>query len=116
MLAGQQHWPTVHAADLADLFRRVLEDDSARGYYVVGDGRNPTVAELTEAAAVAVGVQGLSPARMRRLGPAWVTISPRCCCSIRARQRPGPDPNSVGSHPVPGWWTSTAKAVTGTDH
>src|SRR5882762_6641599 len=31
---GQQHWSTVHAADLADFFRRVLEDDSARGYYV----------------------------------------------------------------------------------
>jgi|SRR4051812_1061436 len=59
--SGQQHWPTVHAADLADLFRRVLEDDTARGYYVVGDGRNPTVAELTEAAAVAVGAPGAVP-------------------------------------------------------
>jgi nucleoside-diphosphate-sugar epimerase len=55
---GQQHWSTVHAADLADFFRRVLEDDSARGYYVVGDGRNPTVAEITEAAAVATGAPG----------------------------------------------------------
>ena len=27
---GQQHWSTVHAADLADVFRRVLEDESAR--------------------------------------------------------------------------------------
>ena len=35
---GQQHWSTVHVADLADLFRRVLEDDSARGLYVIGDG------------------------------------------------------------------------------
>ena len=51
---GRQHWSTVHVADLAEVFRRVLEDDSARGYYVIGDGRNPTVAELTEAAAVAV--------------------------------------------------------------
>ena len=56
--AGQQHWSTVHAADLADFFRRVLVDDSARGYYVVGDGRNPTVAEITEAAAVATGAPG----------------------------------------------------------
>ena len=24
---GQQHWSTVHVADLADFFRRVLEDD-----------------------------------------------------------------------------------------
>ena len=58
---GQQHWSTVHVADLADVFRRVLEDDSARGYYVVGDGVNPTVAELTEAAAAAVGAPGAVP-------------------------------------------------------
>ena len=44
---GQQHRPTVHAADLADFFRRVLEDDSARGRYVIGNGLNTTVAELT---------------------------------------------------------------------
>jgi nucleoside-diphosphate-sugar epimerase len=39
--SGRQHWSTVHVADLADFFRRVLESESARGYYVVGDGRNP---------------------------------------------------------------------------
>ena len=55
---GQQHWSTFHAADLADFFRRVLENDSARGYYVIGNGANSTVAELTEAAAVAVGAPG----------------------------------------------------------
>jgi nucleoside-diphosphate-sugar epimerase len=55
---GQQHWSTVHAADLADFFRRALEDDSARGRYIVGDGSNPTVAELTEAAAVPAGAPG----------------------------------------------------------
>lgn len=58
---GQQHWSTVHVADLANLFRRVLDDASARGYYVVGDGRNPTVAELTEAAADAIGAPGAVP-------------------------------------------------------
>jgi nucleoside-diphosphate-sugar epimerase len=58
---GQQHWSTVHVADLADFFRRVLEDDSARGYYVIGNGTTPTVAELTEAAAVAVGAPGAVP-------------------------------------------------------
>ena len=58
---GQQHWSTVHVADLADLFRRLLEDDSARGYYVVGDGSNSTVADLTEAAAVAAGAPGAVP-------------------------------------------------------
>jgi nucleoside-diphosphate-sugar epimerase len=58
---GQQHWPTVHAADLADAFRRVLETDTARGYYEIGNGVNQTAAELTEAAAVAVGAPGAVP-------------------------------------------------------
>jgi nucleoside-diphosphate-sugar epimerase len=58
---GRQHWSTVHVADLADFFRRVLEDDSAGGLYVVSDGANPTVAEITEAAAVAAGSPGAVP-------------------------------------------------------
>jgi nucleoside-diphosphate-sugar epimerase len=55
---GQQHWSTVQVADLADFFRRALEDESARGRYIVGDGSNPTVADLTEAAAVAARAPG----------------------------------------------------------
>ena len=58
---GQQHWSTVHVADLADVFRRVLDDDSAHGRYVIGNGLNLTVAELTEAAAVAAGAPGAVP-------------------------------------------------------
>jgi nucleoside-diphosphate-sugar epimerase len=58
---GQQHWSNVHVADLAEAFRRVLEDDTAGGYYVIGNGLNPTVAELTEAAAVAAGAAGAVP-------------------------------------------------------
>jgi nucleoside-diphosphate-sugar epimerase len=58
---GQQHWDTVHVTDLAAAFRHALENDSARGYYIVEDGSNPTVAELTEAAAVAVGAPGAVP-------------------------------------------------------
>ena len=58
---GQQHWSTVHVSDLADSFRRALENGSARGYYVIGDGSNPTVAELTQAAAVAVDAPGAVP-------------------------------------------------------
>ena len=58
---GQQHWSTVHVADLADFFRRVLEDESVRGRYVIGNGVHPTVAELTDAAAVAVGAPGAVP-------------------------------------------------------
>jgi nucleoside-diphosphate-sugar epimerase len=59
--SGRQRWPTVHVADLANAFRRVLENGSARGTYIVGDGANPTVAELTEAAAAAVGALGAVP-------------------------------------------------------
>jgi nucleoside-diphosphate-sugar epimerase len=58
---GAQHWSTVHVADLADAFRRALENDAARGYYVIGNGVNATVAELTEAAAVAAGAPGAVP-------------------------------------------------------
>ncbi len=58
---GQQHWSTVHAADLADFFRRALENESARGRYVIGNGVHPTVAELTQAAAVAAGAPGAVP-------------------------------------------------------
>lgn len=58
---GQQHWSTVHVADLANFFGRVLEDDSARGRYVISNGVHATVAELTEAAAVAVGAPGAVP-------------------------------------------------------
>jgi nucleoside-diphosphate-sugar epimerase len=58
---GQQHWSTVHVADLTDFFRRVLEDGTARGRYVIGDGVNSTVAELTQAAAVAAGATGAVP-------------------------------------------------------
>jgi nucleoside-diphosphate-sugar epimerase len=59
--AGQQHWSTVHVADVADCFRRVLESDSASGYYVIGNGQRSTVAEITEAAAVAAGAPGAVP-------------------------------------------------------
>jgi nucleoside-diphosphate-sugar epimerase len=55
---GRQHWSTVHVADLADFFRRALDDESARGRYIIGDGSNPTVAELTEAAAIATRAPG----------------------------------------------------------
>jgi nucleoside-diphosphate-sugar epimerase len=56
--AGEQHWSTVHVADLANFFRTALETESARGYYVIGNGDHPTVAELTNAAAVAAGATG----------------------------------------------------------
>jgi nucleoside-diphosphate-sugar epimerase len=56
--SGRQHWSTVHVADLAKVFRLVLESGEVRGMYVIGNGQEPTVSELTEAAAVAVGAPG----------------------------------------------------------
>jgi nucleoside-diphosphate-sugar epimerase len=58
---GRQRWATVHVADLANALRLALENDTARGRYVVGDGSNPTVAELTRAAAVAASAPGAVP-------------------------------------------------------
>src|SRR6476619_5393139 len=76
--SGRQHWATVHVADVADAFRRALEDDSARGHYVIGDGLNPTVAALTEAAAVAAGAPGAIPGSdeeaRARLGDAFAEV------------------------------------------
>jgi nucleoside-diphosphate-sugar epimerase len=75
---GQQHWSTVHVADIADCFRRALEDESARGRYVIGNGLNSTVAELTEAAAVAVDAPGAVPGSAdearARLGDAFAEV------------------------------------------
>ena len=75
---GQQHWATVHVADLADFFGRALDDDSARGRYMIGNGVASTAAEITEAAAAAVGAPGAVPGSddeaRARLGPAFAEV------------------------------------------
>ena len=99
---GRQKWATVHVADLADAFRRVLEDDSARGRYVIGDGMSPTVAELTEAAAVAVGAPGAVPGSddeaRARLGDyfAEVLLLDQGTMAAKARDRLGWQPRHPG--------------------
>jgi nucleoside-diphosphate-sugar epimerase len=99
---GQQHWSTVHVADLANFFRRVLEDDSARGRYVIGDGLNPTVAELTEAAAVAAEATGAVPGSddeaRARLGDyfAGVLLLDQGTFAARARDQLGWYPTHPG--------------------
>jgi nucleoside-diphosphate-sugar epimerase len=99
---GRQRWSTVHVADLANLFRRVLEDGSARGTYVVGDGVNATVAELTEAAAAAVGAPGAVPGSddeaRARLGDyfAEVLLLDQATDAARARDELGWHPAHPG--------------------
>ena len=99
---GQQHWSTVHVADLAVFFRRVLEDGSARGTYVIGNGLNPTVAELTQAAAVAAGAPGAAPgseAEARsRFGDyfAEVLLLDQATRAVRARAELGWEPTHAG--------------------
>lgn len=99
---GAQHWSTAHVADLADAFRRVLENDSARGRYVVADEANPTVAELTGAAAAAVGAAGAVPgsdAEARtRLGDyfAEVLLLDQSTTAAKARAELGWEPSHPG--------------------
>lgn len=99
---GQQHWSTVHVADLADFFRRALEQESADGYYVIGDGLKPTVAELTRAAAVAAGAPGAVPGSDQearsRLGDyfAEVLLLDQGTQATRARVELGWKPTHLG--------------------
>jgi nucleoside-diphosphate-sugar epimerase len=99
---GRQHWSTVHVADLANFFRLALENESARGRYVIGNGMNPTVAELTEAAAVALGAPGAVPgsdAEARaRLGDylAEVLLLDEATAAAKARAELGWAPSHPG--------------------
>ncbi len=99
---GRQHWATIHVADLAAVFRSALENDTARGKFVVGNGLTPTVAELTEAAAVAVGAPGAVPGSEQeartRLGDyfAEVLLLDQATEAAKARTALGWQPTHLG--------------------
>jgi hypothetical protein len=96
---GQQHWATVHVADIADFFRRVLEHGTVRGTTSSAmdstrpspnsPRRPPSQPELQER----------SPAPTR-LGTGSVTTSPKSCHSIKAPSPLRPGPSSIGLRPT----------------
>lgn len=88
--------------DLASFFVRVLEDGSARGRYVIGNGLHQTVAELTEAAAAALDAPGAVPGSedelRARLGDylAEVLLLDQAAAAARARTELGWSPAKPG--------------------
>lgn len=52
---GSQHWATVSADQLSDLYVRAFTNPDARGYYIAANDEHPTVADLAAAAAAATG-------------------------------------------------------------
>ena len=107
-------WSSVHVADLADALPAVCSRTIPHaGSYVIGNGLNPTVAELTEAAAVAVGAPGAVPGPTTRRVPGSATGSPKCSSSTREPKPPGLAPSSAGSRRMPDSSRSSGLAVTG---
>ncbi|MEV7395764.1 NAD(P)H-binding protein [Aeromicrobium sp. NPDC092404] len=65
--SGEQHWTTVHADDLADLYVRVLDQAPGGRTYIGVSGHNPTVRELGEALGGAITAE-TPEATVERLG------------------------------------------------
>ncbi len=65
--SGDQHWPTVHVDDLAELYVRALTQAPGGKAYVAVSGENPTVRELGEALSDTV-VAETPEATIERLG------------------------------------------------
>jgi nucleoside-diphosphate-sugar epimerase len=69
---GDQRWAFVHRADLAELYRRVVEQ-RARGIFHGVDGASPTVAEAATAASRAAGKGAVNAipleAARQKMGP-----------------------------------------------
>ena len=98
-LQDHAHEVTALVRDLADFFRRVPEDGSARGRYVIGNGVNPAVADLAEPPAVGApgAVPGSDDEARARLGDSFaeVLLLDQGTVAARARAELGWSP----SHP-----------------
>ncbi len=100
--SGRQHWATIHVADLATAFRLALENDQVRGKFCLGNGLTPTVEEITEAAAVALGAPGAVPGSdeeaKSRLGEyfAEVLLLDQVTTAAKARAVIGWQPSHLG--------------------
>jgi nucleoside-diphosphate-sugar epimerase len=95
--SGDQHWATVHTADLGRLYALALIHAPASAFYLAASGDNPTVREIGEAASRGTGkVIGTSVAETEaRLGPlaaAFLLDQRATGASARARAEPGWQP------------------------
>ncbi|MGY1744334.1 NAD-dependent epimerase/dehydratase family protein [Blastococcus sp. SYSU D00695] len=67
--SGEQHWTTVHAADLGRLYAQALRSAPAGSWYLGVSGHNPTVREIGLAAGGGAAVVGSTDAgTVARLG------------------------------------------------
>ncbi|MFI5775529.1 NAD-dependent epimerase/dehydratase family protein [Nocardia sp. NPDC051570] len=100
--SGRQHWGTIHAADLAALYLRVLETPTAHGRFIAASGASPTVREMSEAAARAAGAPGVitetDDAVRDRLGPylAEALLLDQQATAAKARTELGWAPSGPG--------------------
>ena len=82
---------------------------------MIGNGVESTVAELTEAAAVAVGAPGAVPGSddeaRARLGDYFAEV----LLLDEATNAAKAEPNSVGNRPIGRWSTSSSTGVTASD-
>ena len=92
---GSQHWATVHVDDLADLYVRIIGEEShTNEVYIATSEANETVADLTSAAAATMNATVKtenSEATAKRFGPALAALLllDQHAASDRARERLG---------------------------
>ena len=83
---GRQHWPTVHVADLADVFRRAWKTTRPAATTSSATDRTRPSPSSPRRRPSPPALRARSRVPTTRRGPAWATTSPRSSCSIRARR------------------------------